>query len=206
MQVEQLVEGDPRIEAMLDLYRESFDLQCRDPEEDLWCDLRGEPGRYRIDVAIEADRLLGMVRWRLLDSIRATFIVHLAVAPAIRECGVGSHLLAYPEIVYPGLPTIFEVEHLAHHDPEEKQNECAQRLRWFKRRGAKLITPSYTQPALHPTTDDVPLNLLALRQELIKNPKDVVQGFYQQVWGRGPDDPLVLKALKGIAPRGTDPI
>lgn len=171
---------DPRFEALLALFHQEFTPETREPDEQLIAEVDGQwPLPYRYFVWADPD-VEGFIRFVHLPQTEALFVIHVAVAPASRGKGIGSQLLAAVRATAPGLPIVCEV------DPEEAMD-------WWRGRGARTVTPSYTQPALRPETKPVPFHLMAIGE-----PKPtLVADFYREVWELEPDHPFVQRAQRG---------
>lgn len=175
--------GDPLFGPALALYHESFDEASRDPDEDFARDADGN-GEYVLTLARDEQGLHGFIRWGHLERLDALFVIHLAVVPSARGRGIGARLIGSVCEGREGLPVLLEV------DPESDSYP------WWGRRGARTLTPTYTQPALHPHTGPVPFHLMAMGE--IADVRALIRGFYDEVWNLRPDHPFVARALEGV--------
>lgn len=187
---------DPLVVPVFSLYHDEFDLACRDPDEQVWQEIMGKSRLpYRIHLVEGDGRLAGFMRWVDLPLTRAAFVVHIAVDRDWRGTGLGQGLLG---VLPTDRPALFEVERVRDATHPEDRETRKRRLDWFARQGARLVTPDYTQPALHPDTEPVPLHLLAIRRELLPDLHKAVENFYREVWQLPNTDPLVQKAVAGV--------
>lgn len=169
--------ADPRFAALLAIFHSEFPPHTREPDEQLIAEVDGRwPLPYRYFVW-EAPEVQGFIRFALLPKTKALFVIHIAVAPSGRGQGIGSHLLSAAQATAPGLPVVCEV------DPEEAMD-------WWKGRGARTITPAYTQPALRPETEPVPFHLMAIGEVS----DTLIPDFYREVWSLDANHPFVQRA------------
>lgn len=179
---------DPRWEALLELYKQSFPPDERDPIG--W--LEGEVlGTSRLQthfwVAESEDDLVGFVRFCYLPGAECTWVIHLAVTPDWRSLGVGRELLRLAEGKG---PILIEVDRVEDATSENELEIREKRLEWFRRAGAKMLTRTYTQPALGSEGHPVPLYLL-----IIGEPgEDLIERFYEEAWQISKDHEYFLEA------------
>lgn len=124
-------------------------------------------GRLQVVVAERQGELLGaaLAEWSAGTGI--LLLAHLAVAPGGRGGGVGGALLDTAlELWRTGLDpwlALAEVEDPQVHAGSPEHGDPVARLRFYRRRGARVIPVPYVQPAMRPGGSRVPgLLLLAL--------------------------------------------
>jgi GNAT superfamily N-acetyltransferase len=177
--------GDPHWPPLLALFHAEFPPETREPDTQLVAEADGGwPLPYRYFVWAEPS-VRGFVRFVLLPKTQALFVIHIAVAPDARRRGIGARLLDAVRATAPHAPVVCEV------DPEEA-------MPWWQARGARTVTPTYTQPALRPETEPVPFHLMAIGD--VPDPAGWVEAFYREVWDLSPAHPLVRHALAGVNP------
>lgn len=203
---------DPLAEPMFDLFVGSFPPEEREPLEVLRAQIyarshgaarQGATRHFVFEQPGEPAQLLGFVRGRLLPKTGAGFGIHLAVNPSNRSGGLGVRLLQglmdeleheaqEAGIVYRGL--LMEVE-----NPELARDEAERvmrlkRLRFFDKFGAVCLTPDYTQPPMAEHLPPVCLLMMAIRPS--GDPDSLIQGFYAEAFGLGPEHEWVVKAVQ----------
>lgn len=174
---------DPAFRRLTALYEAEFPRATREPVERLEAELRGDyrvPFRFFLD---ERDEGLGFVRFAALEATQAMFVLHIAVSAGLRRRGVGEGLVAAVRSERPNWPLLAEVE-------------PGVASAWWERRGARVVSETYTQPALYPDTALVPLRLVAIGR--VEDPGKLITTFYDEVWELGGDDPLVTRARAGV--------
>jgi GNAT superfamily N-acetyltransferase len=173
---------DPAFAKLLDLYHREFPRATREPDEQLYQEIEC---RYRIPFrffVIESGKnVAGFVRWAMLPKMQTGFIIHLAVDERFRKKGFGRQLVLDVRKQCGNRPILAEVEDTV--------------FPWWEARGAKILTPTYTQPALHADTSPVLLNLISMGPVL--RPPDTIRDFYREVWELGPDENMVKHAVAG---------
>ncbi len=179
MIVELASSNDPWVPALLELARRTFPPTTLEPDERLLEELDGRtPGSYRYLAWVE-DGLTGFIRFTRL-SIGATLVVHLAVDPAHQKKGIGTALLQTIE----DRPLLAEVK-------------PGPAMDWWRRAGARVVTPTYVQPALRHDTEPYPLHLMALGN--FEDAASLIEALYFEVWGLDLIHPFVECAVKGVA-------
>jgi GNAT superfamily N-acetyltransferase len=85
-------------------------------------------------------------------SCRVVLLSYLAVAPGLRATGVGGRLydeaMASWRQAYRPCLILAEVEHPDHHPGDPAHGDPTARLRFYERRGARVLDLPYFQPAL----------------------------------------------------------
>ncbi|MFK3981001.1 hypothetical protein ACI2K4_11560 [Micromonospora sp. NPDC050397] len=120
-------------------------------------DLREQLGAGTLVASVVVDGdgglLAGLVgEWS--PSTRLMLLSYLVVAPGARGTGIGGYL--YAEVVegwrsgYAPCAILAEVESPTHHTGSPAYGDPAARLRFYQRRGARLLDVPYLQPALAP--------------------------------------------------------
>ncbi|AEI13354.1 hypothetical protein Celgi_2861 [Cellulomonas gilvus ATCC 13127] len=163
-------------------------------------------GHLHVVVAEEAGALRGAALGEWFPEQGVLLLAHLAVAPGGRGGGVGGALLdgavaAWRAELDPWL-VVAEVEDPAVHPGSPAHGDPTARLRFYQRRGARVLPVPYVQPALRPGGARVPgllLLALAVREDrlagvepdgtwLIPTPPldDFLRAYYTSAEGRAP--------------------
>lgn len=201
---------DLALGSFLALYERSFPPEERDAVEEILRQIESPSvERPFWNVVAEADSVLvGLTRCGFLPTTQVGFLVHIAVSSEFRRRGLGGQLLADAArrcedfarskgSGYSGM--ILEIERHEDADDPEDLMVRLDRIQWFLHRGARLLTPSYTQPSLGPGLSPVPLGLYLLGGKS-PNVREVIQGFYAEAFGLDSEHPLVRRALSGARP------
>ncbi|MBT0993923.1 GNAT family N-acetyltransferase [Cellulomonas sp. DKR-3] len=111
-------------------------------------------GRLRLVVAEQHGALLGAAIAEWSPATGILLLAHLAVAPGGRGGGVGGALLdaaveAWRAELDPWL-VLAEVEDPAVHAGSPEHGDPVARLRFYRRRGARVVPVPYVQPAMRP--------------------------------------------------------
>ncbi len=177
------------IDAFFRLFREAFSEATREPDEQIWAELRGT---YRLPMRVrlwmDADEVVGLARYTYLSSVDTIWLVHLAVDLNRRGAGLGTEMLR--EVIGSSdVPVIAEV------DPGTRVQA------WYERFGFETISSTYSQPALHMHTDPVSLHLMSSRT--IPDTAEFIKAFYAEAWAIQAASPLVAAALKSVQPNAS---
>ncbi|MGV3617156.1 MAG: GNAT family N-acetyltransferase [Fimbriimonas sp.] len=175
--------SDPRFTQLLALFHQEFPPETREPDEELIAEVEGRaplPYRYFVWQTTGVD---GFVRFVRLPKTDVLFVIHIAVSPGARGGGVGTRLLEAVKATAPGLPIVCEV------DPHEA-------MAWWRARGARPISTSYTQPALRQETEPVAFHLMAIGD--VGNRVQFVSKFYEEVWSIPGDHAYLRQCVLGI--------
>jgi GNAT superfamily N-acetyltransferase len=212
---ELLHQADPAVRPMLDLYRRSFSDDERDPVDVLMSEL--DPA---VIAARHADRsphllvlemggvVVGLARFAVFFGPRMAHLIHIAIERRHWGEGLGPMLMdaalrrAGLDLQFRGASltgTALEVERSDLARSEEDRLERERRIRFFERRGAKLVTATYTQPAVHPDGEPVPMNLFWLPAAGGLSPCEVVVALYREAFGLPEHHPYVRESLAGLA-------
>lgn len=121
-------------------------------------------GRLRSLGVVEDARVVAGVVGAWSPSARTLLVQYLAIAPGRRGGGIGGRLLdaavdAWSRELGPEL-VLAEVEHPAHHATSAAHGDPAARLRFYARRGARVLAVPYFQPGTGPGAERVPALLL----------------------------------------------
>jgi GNAT superfamily N-acetyltransferase len=189
--IQEIRDGDPVVAELLELYENTFPVECREPTEQLLQELRGE---YRIPfrffVAMQQGNFAGFIRWAHLPVSELGFVVHLAVERRYRRFGFGRALMEAVREACPAVPIVFETE--------DDRGQDGSVLDWYLRMGAHVVSQGYNQPELHAGLGAVPLMLMAWGP--VHDPRKLIQDFYQEVWELPETHPYVQKAWLGVVP------
>lgn len=172
---------DPLWPALVELYESTFDRDLREPT----AQLEGEVlGRSRLPLCFFVDgedgALRGFARW--CDLGWSAFLIHLAVSPAIQSRGIGQGLMK--AILASRTRLLLETE-----------AEDERLMRFYGKFGARILTPTYTQPALYEDTDSVGFALVCIGD--FPDCERTVHDFYRDVWELPGDHPFVVRAIEG---------
>jgi GNAT superfamily N-acetyltransferase len=190
--------GDPLFWPALELYVETFPRDEREPLERVARVASGDPDlcrdpehRVLLAVAESGGSLAGLAYFTVHAVARTGFLIYLAADPRHRKAGVGTRLTEFvretcrreaADMGSSVVAVFLECERpeLAA-SPEEEAYRHA-RVEFFLRRGARVVTKSYHQPALAPDREHVPLWLLAFEEEPCDWPH-LVPAFHRLVLG-----------------------
>lgn len=168
---------DQHWQPLLRLFHATFPPETREPDEQLVAEA---DRRYRLPFRYLVwldPGVVGFMRFATLPRSGVEFVVHIAVAPSHRGRGIAAELLARA-----APPIVAEVE-------------VGAAMRFWSKQGARTISETYTQPALRPETPPMPFHLMAIGE--ITDPERLVECFYEEVWEREADDPMVRRATEG---------
>lgn len=206
---------DPLFEPALALYEEAF------PDEDEREDtaevaqvasgesLAGDILRRhvrRFAIAEIAGELAGL-RYSSVDGEAGIgFLIYLAVVPKFRRSGLGAKLIQFgvdqsrrdlKEMGRELEAVVFECERpeLAQGAEREWRDE---RLRYFARKGAVLLSPTYVQPPLEEGKKEVPLLLMAYPQRKDTDWPHLVQMFFRRFFMLEPGSKYEIETVKGV--------
>jgi GNAT superfamily N-acetyltransferase len=199
---------------MLELYVESFPREERMPLEYIAKVAAGEPNMTRGSthrqhaVVAEVNGACAGFRYVAYDAKAGLgAYIFMAVDAAYRRQGIGERLLAFGrelcERDASEMGTRLDAIMLECERPELGLTEAerawrTERIAYFQRRGAVLLSKTYHQPALRPDTDRVPLTLLAFPIASTVNWADVVQRFHRHMLGYAPDSVDERETLTGL--------
>lgn len=215
--IRQLVStSDAAFLPAMELYVESFVRDEREPvasfarmlsEQTPTGSILGT--RRRLLVAEDNDRnVIGMRYLESNPEVRLGFLVYVAVDPRYRRAGIGRRLietaLALIEADMVSCGTVldaacFEVERIDLARDDEDRMVRLERLKFFKSLGAKLVSPSYVQPALTEDREPVPLYLMAHRLNPAADPTVITRNFCTTFLGMKEGDPELAEALAGAS-------
>lgn len=174
--------NDPLWPALAALYESSFDRASREPLSRLEEELRGDyrlPFRFLVEEM--EDELQGFARWCSLGE--TGFLIHLAVDPTVQGRGIGKGLINAILREQPRL--------LLEADAEDDRL-----TRFYGGFGAKILTSTYTQLALHADTRPVEYALTGIGD--FDDPVKTIREFYRQVWQLPAGHPYVVRAVEGV--------
>ena len=135
------------------IYAQSFPSREREPRDVIVRSLE-----RRVGIALRARRnatTVGLATAHLLKSIPAVFLVYVATTPEARGAGVGRALVEQAWQLGAGqlrstdlepMGLIWEIEDPDAHVDAGERARRQDRLRFFQRLGAELLTTPYTQP------------------------------------------------------------
>jgi len=204
---------DPLFWPALELYVETFPRDEREPLERVARVASGDPDlcrdpehRVLLAVAESGGSLAGLAYFTVHAVARTGFLIYLAADPRHRKAGVGTRLIEFvreacrreaAEMGSSVAAVFLECERpeLAA-SPEEEAYRRA-RVEFFLRRGARVVTRSYHQPALAPDRERVPLWLLAFEEEPCDWPH-LVTDFHRLVLGYPAGCAEESEALSGL--------
>jgi GNAT superfamily N-acetyltransferase len=172
--------SDPRFERLLDLAHALFPPAVLEPDAELRDEVDGQSRLpYRYLVWEEQGGVAGFVRFVRLP-MDVGFAIHIGVDPERERKGIGKRLLraAWERMECPVI--LAEVE-------------AGAPLTWWHKQGAEIVTRRYTQPALRPGGEEVPLNLVAIGPW--RSVPHLVERFYEEVWGLPETDAFVQRAV-----------
>ncbi|MDX2065388.1 MAG: GNAT family N-acetyltransferase [Fimbriimonadaceae bacterium] len=206
--------SDPLYWPMLELYVESFPRDERMPLAHIANVAAGDPGmtrgpHHRQHAALaEVDGQCAGFRYVAYDA-RAGLgaYIFMVVDPAYRQRGIGEQLLAFGRELcerdaaelggrLDAIMVECERPELGATDADRQWRR--DRIAYFQRRGAVLVSPTYHQPALRPDTDRVPLTLLSFPIADRLDWADVVRRFHRYMLGYVPDSPDERETLAGL--------
>lgn len=168
---------------------------------------RGAGERNELLGAFLDGQLAGFAFYGLLSRPSFAFLIYIAVEPRHRGAGIGAKLFA--EVVRRAQAhsaergdileaVLLEVERVDDAPNEAGRFERIARLRFFEKQGARILSRTYTQPALRPNSNPVPLNLLWLPLRETAKPGSLVQSLYRRAFAIDDEHPFVAQALEGM--------
>lgn len=206
---------DAAIPELKRIYHESIPLEeCFDDsawEQTLGGDTAGEDAL--LVLAAEADQNPCGLAWAWLFRVpeqqgggMVGYLAALAVDSRQRCQGTGSQL--YRDLLahmreasrlrgqdFAGM--MFEVENPIDATDSADRAIRERRLAWYQRLGAKVLdVPSYVQPSLGEGLPEIPFLLLFHPAQREMTPRVVCELLYSLVYGRGPEDALVRRAIE----------
>jgi GNAT superfamily N-acetyltransferase len=153
----------------MELYVESFPRDERMPVREVASQVASQ--FWHLFVASVDGALVGLSWFGYVPAARVGFLIYLAVDPGSRGSGIGRKLVlaaidrCWSDAAACGrefLALCFEVERADLALSDEDEVVRLKRLAWFESLGAECLSPGYTQPAMAPDRNPVPLNLMAL--------------------------------------------
>lgn len=157
---------DPYLPKALQLYKAAFEESLRESDEVLEraIAIREEirPNGFHFLLGVdEEERVAGLTIANYLSTANVGFIVYLAVNPDLRSQGLGSKILQRLEELFQADAQEAGKGQLQGIVLETEEDEdYERRMRFFIRQGFALMPDVvYSQPALHATTEPVPLQL-----------------------------------------------
>lgn len=205
---------DAAFKPVMELYRNSFPPDEREPVWRIreWIHpLRlSAPGLEIARHLLAAERgeePLGFSLFEFFCEVGMGFAVYLAVHPDERGKWLGQRLFKCSlermnlDASFAGVPfygCVLEVERIEDAVDETDRIVRERRLRLFHYVGARIITPTYIQPALTPDLQPTPLNLMWIERQPGLEPQEIVRHFYEIEFGLPAGHPFVQAALKGI--------
>ena len=208
---------DPGFEAAYALYEASFPEDERESRDSIEAWLQptriSSPEQEQIKrfFVLERDALvIGMTVHEFHPVCGLGWLIYIVVQGAERGLGLGVRLLEsiyascrldaqFTGSAYRGV--ILEVERVEDAQTEDDRAFRTNRLAYFDRRGAQLLTREYVQPALGAHLAPVPLNLLIAdaRPNLDNLEKAaIIIDYYTVMWGFELDSPELAKALAPV--------
>jgi GNAT superfamily N-acetyltransferase len=204
---------DPSFKTVMELYRRSFPPDEREPVWRIreWVHpLQLSAPNLKIArhllVAERKGAPLGFSFFEFFCEVGIGFSVYLVVNPEERGKWLGQKLFKCSlermqlDASFAGVPfygCVLEVERIEDAVDEGDRVIRERRLRLFHYLGARIITPTYVQPALTSDLQPTPLNLMWLEQQPGMEPQKIVQQFYRIEFGLPSDHPFVQAALAG---------
>ena len=171
-------------DRLMELFHATFPPETRESDEQLLTEIQGHSNlRFRYWAWETDGELAGFIRAVHLPQTNAWFVIHIATASGHRGLGIGRALLSQAAQEASGRPILCEVE-------------PGPPMAWWIRQGARTLSATYTQPALHADTAPVPFHLMAIGR--VDDASQVVTGFYREAWDLPSDHPFVLRTLEGL--------
>lgn len=209
---EVLSEEDPSLPGVVDLYISSFPEDEREDPSYLQSMLGAlnlsSPGKIATAHLLVAERdthPFGFAFCEFLPAAEMGFHIYIALAPSERGKGFGRRLLLCAEermrldALYLGLPyhgSICEVERVEDATDESDRRTRLRRVHFYERLGARIISSTYTQPALSPDKQPVPLYLMWRDANGGLSREEIIRRFYAEVYRLEPTHPFVVEALR----------
>jgi GNAT superfamily N-acetyltransferase len=176
-------QDDPLFWPALELYVESFPRDEREPLAGV-AEAAAGRGPALLWIAEREEALAGLAYFYLDPAAGCALLVYLVTAPSARGQGVAQALIqaVRSRAAEAGIGVVFfECER-----PEDavggERAARDRRLAFFARRGGRLVSRGYTQPALAPDRAPVPLYLMAFAQEPVDWPGRIA-GLHRGILG-----------------------
>ncbi|MEM3671495.1 MAG: GNAT family N-acetyltransferase [Thermoprotei archaeon] len=210
---EILSRSDPSLPEVVNLYVASFpENEREDPSflqrslDPLSLSSPGKIGTAHLLVIEREGWPFGFAFCSFLPTAQMGFHAYIALAPTERGKGFGRRLLVCAEermrldALFLGLPyrgSICEVERIEDAKDETDRRTRIRRVHFYERLGSRVISTTYTQPALSPDKDPVPMYLMWREAEGGLSRQEIIQKFYSEVYGLPEGHPYVIGALQG---------
>lgn len=207
-------QDDPSFLPLMELYVESFPRDEREPiasfarrVSPLADNRRSTNCRSHLLAVEDGEQVIGMRQCHFDPASGLGFFVYIAIDQRYRMRGLGTRLLDFSrallELDAMGTSTqcraiLFECERVCDATTEADRVFRQDRLKYFAKRGGRVVSGTYVQPPNAPGLQPVPLNLMAYPGSQDLDKPELVRGFYDVFFGVAPDDPLVLHALDGV--------
>ncbi|MCW5935194.1 MAG: GNAT family N-acetyltransferase [Fimbriimonadia bacterium] len=211
---EILTPKDPAFPVLIALYREAFPKDEREPTDRLreWLKPTNQsaPNQAIMRHMLCLEREGAPVGFSFIEFFNEAsmgYPVYLATHPAERGAGLGRFLfqcsidrlrLDARYVQRPFYGCVLEVEREEDAVDADDLALRTRRVRWYESLGARLITPTYVQPALTEDQNPIPLNLMWIQDEPGLSEEAIIEQFYSQEFGLPPNHPYVQNALLGI--------
>ncbi|MGL4821106.1 MAG: GNAT family N-acetyltransferase, partial [Bacilli bacterium] len=167
---------DDRLEAAFALYEAAFPKELREARDVFYAsmhyDTNARPNRYHLLTGWdEAGKCIAFASFHYMHAANVGFIVYIVTDTKVRSKGLGSATLREIERICQADAAetnqqlgaiVLESERKEDAHDAEEQYTCERREAFFRKNGyVPYRAFPYAQPALHPTTEPVPLHLYA---------------------------------------------
>lgn len=178
----------PFVAQVSHLLKVTFPECERESIPDFLADLEAGRGHILWVLTNPSEQFLGFARGIVFPRIKRGWVVHVALDPQHRGCGLGDVLL---KLVWDEMRAscegfegmYLEVERVEDADSELEREGRRKRLAFFDYLGARLVASEYIQPPSQPGQPPVPLNLLFWGESAVAD-KKLLSDFYEAAFGR----------------------
>jgi len=190
----------------MELYVESFPRDERMPVREIAAQVASP--FWHMVIASADGALVGLSWFGYVPMARLGFIIYLAVDPGFRRGGVGRRLVSAAieqcrsdasSLGHALGGVCFEVERVDLALTDVEKSVRLKRLAWFESLGAECLSPGYTQPAMAPDRNPVPLNLMAFGVAPRADRAKIARDFCAHCVGYEPDAPEVTLTLDQLS-------